>query len=260
MSFETILVEFCEGVTTVTLNRPDRMNSFNRTMTQDFRRLWLSLREDDAVRAVILRACPGRAFCTGVDVKEGWRATDEGQMPFDMDDPGEWLGPKSNKVWKPIIVAVSGMAAGGAFYFLNEADIIICSEDATFFDPHVTFGMVAAVEPIGAMARMPLSQIQRMVLLGNDERIGAETALKINLVTEITSIEALWSRAAELAALIAQKHPVAIQGTVRAIWEAQGLPRSIAVANALKYTQIGNPIGTRDVDRSKMKTPSWRLR
>ena len=120
--------------------------------------------------------------------------------------------------------------------------------------------MVAAVEPIGAMARMPLSQIQRMVLLGNDERIGAETALKINLVTEITSIEALWSRAAELAALIAQKHPVAIQGTVRAIWEAQGLPRSIAVANALKYTQIGNPIGTRDVDRSKMKTPSWRLR
>jgi enoyl-CoA hydratase/carnithine racemase len=260
MSYETILVDIRDGVATVTLNRPERMNSFNRAMAQEFRRLWESVREDPEVKVVVLRAAPGRAFCTGVDVKEGWRAPDERKMPFDMDDPGEWLGPKSNKVWKPVIIAVSGMAAGGGFYFLNEADIIICSEDATFFDPHVTFGMVAAVEPVGALARLPLSQIQRMVLMGNDERISAETALRINLVTEVTPLERLWARAAELAAVIAEKHPVAIQGTVRAIWEALGMPRSVAVANALKYTQIGNPIATAGVDRSTMKTPAWQLR
>src|SRR3546814_7578015 len=48
--------------------------------------------------------------------------------------------------WKPVIAAVHGMAAGGAFYWLNESDIIICSEDATFFDPHVTYGMTSALE------------------------------------------------------------------------------------------------------------------
>ncbi|ODT88534.1 enoyl-CoA hydratase/isomerase family protein [Phenylobacterium sp. SCN 70-31] len=260
MPYETILVEVADGVATVTLNRPRQMNSFNRVMAQEFRQLWESVREDPEIRAIVLRSAGGRAFSTGVDVKEGWRAPGAREMPFEMDDPGEWLGPKSNKVWKPMIVAVSGMAAGGAFYWLNEADIIICSEDATFFDPHVTFGMVSAVEPVGAMARIPLSEIQRMVLLGNHERISAQTALRISLVTEITSSDDLWARAAELAGLIADKHPVAIQGTVRAIWESQGVPRTIAVANALKYTQIGNPISTAAIDRSSMTTPDWSLR
>jgi len=120
--------------------------------------------------------------------------------------------------------------------------------------------MVSAVEPVGAMARIPLSEIQRMVLLGNHERISAQKALRISLVTEITSSDDLWARAAELAGLIADKHPVAIQGTVRAIWESQGVPRTIAVANALKYTQIGNPISTAAIDRSSMTTPDWSLR
>ena len=260
MSYETILVEVTDGVATVTFNRPDRMNSFNRTMAHEFRALWNAVRDDPEVRVIVLRAPPGKAFSTGADVKEGWRAPGERAQPFNMDDPGEWLGPKSNKVWKPLIIAVSGMAAGGAFYWLNEADIIICSEEATFFDPHVTFGMVSAVEPVGAMGRISLGQIQRMVLLGNDERISAPTALQIGLVTEVTPLDELWSRAAELAGLIAAKHPVAIQGTVRAIWESLGLPRSIAVANALKYTQLGNPISTAEVKRSDMKTPPWRLR
>ena len=46
------------------------------------------------------------------------------------------LGPKQHRVWKPVITAVHGMAAGGAMYFINESDIVICSDDATFFDPH----------------------------------------------------------------------------------------------------------------------------
>ena len=260
MAYETILVEVSDGVATVTLNRPDRMNSFNHTMTREFRQLWIELRDDPEVRVVVLRAPPGKAFSTGVDVQAGWRLPGERSQPFAMDDPGEWLGPKSNKVWKPLVLAVSGMLAGGAFYWLNEADIVICSEDATFFDPHVTFGMVAAVEPTGLMGRINLGQIQRMALLGNDERISSASALQMGLVTEVTKLDDLWSRAAELAGLIAAKHPIAIQGTVRAIWEALGQPRALAVANALKYTQLGNPISTAEVSRAGIKTPPWKLR
>src|SRR3546814_9246768 len=71
------------------------------------------------------------------------------------------LGPKSMNCWKPVIAAVHGMAAGGAFYWLNESDIIICSEDATFFDPHVTYGMTSALEPIGMTYHMPLHDVDR---------------------------------------------------------------------------------------------------
>ena len=259
MTYSTLLVDIADGVATITLNRPDKLNCFNRAMVLEFRDLWGKLRTDPAVRVLVLRAAPGRAFCSGVDVKEGWRAQGEDGSPFDQDDPGEWLGPKSNKVWKPLIVAVHGMAAGGAFYWLNEADIVICSDDATFFDPHLKFGKISAVEPIGAMGRIPLQEITRMVLLADAERISAPTALRISLVTEITSAESLWPRAQELAALIATRHPVAVQGSIRAIWEAQSMPRAQALSNALRYIQVGKPLAT-ELAPTDLKNKGWTLR
>lgn len=259
MTYSTLLVDIADGVATITLNRPDKLNCFNRAMVLEFRDLWGNLRTDPAVRVLVLRAAPGRAFCSGVDVKEGWRASGEDGSPFDQDDPGEWLGPKSNKVWKPLIVAVHGMAAGGAFYWLNEADIVICSDDATFFDPHLKFGKISAVEPIGALGRIPLQEITRMVLLADAERISAPTALRISLVTEITSAESLWPRAQELAALIATRHPVAVQGSIRAIWEAQSMPRAQALSNALRYIQVGKPLAT-ELTPTDLKSKGWTLR
>ena len=259
MTYSTLLVDIADGVATITLNRPDKLNCFNRAMVLEFRDLWGKLRTDPAVRVLVLRAAPGRAFCSGVDVKEGWRAPGEDGSPFDQDDPGEWLGPKSNKVWKPLIVAVHGMAAGGAFYWLNEADIVICSDDATFFDPHLKFGKISAVEPIGALGRIPLQEITRMVLLADAERISAPTALRISLVTEITSAESLWPRAQELAALIAHCHPVAVQGSIRAIWEAQSMPRAQALSNALRYIQVGKPLAT-ELAPTDLKSKGWTLR
>jgi enoyl-CoA hydratase/carnithine racemase len=259
MNYSTLLVEISDGIATITLNRPERLNCFNRTMVLEFRDLWVKLRVDPDVRVLVLRAAPGRAFCSGVDVKEGWRAPGEDRTPFDQEDPGEWLGPKSNKVWKPFIVAVHGMAAGGAFYWLNEADIVICTEDATFFDPHLKFGKISAVEPIGAMGRIPLQEITRMVLLADAERIGAATALRISLVTEVTTAQALWPRAQELAAMIAQRHPVAVQGSLRAIWEAQSLPRAQALTNALRYIQVGKPLATDPVP-AELSSKGWTVR
>lgn len=258
-TYTTILLDITDGIATITLNRPERLNCFNRPMVLEFRDLWTHLRTDPTVRVLVLRAAPGRAFCSGVDVKEGWRAPNEDLMPFDQQDPGESLGPKSNHVWKPLIVAVHGMAAGGAFYWLNEADIVICSEDATFFDPHLKFGKISAVEPIGALGRIPMQEITRMVLLADTERIGAATALRISLVTEVTSPERLWPRAQELAAQIAQRHPVAVQGSIRAIWEAQSLPRAQAVSNALRYIQVGKPLAT-ELSPTDLKSKGFTVR
>jgi len=256
----TLLTELDEhGVLTVTLNRPDKLNCFNRAMVTEFRALWQAVRADSAVRVVVLRAAPGRAFCSGVDVREGWRAAGEEASPFDQDDPGEWLGPKSNKVWKPLIVAAHGIVAGGAFYWLNEADIVICAEDATFFDPHLKFGKISSVEPIGALGRIPYAEIMRMVLLADTERVCAQTALRISLVTEVTTGEALWARAHELAVSVARRHPVAVQGSVRALWEAQSLPRAQAISNALKYIQIGKPLAT-DTQPGSTRSAEWNSR
>ena len=83
--------------------------------------------------------------------------------PWMYDDPGRDIGPKSRDLWKPVIAAVQGMACGGAFYMLGETEFIIASDDATFFDPHVTYGMTAAFEPIQMLSKMPLPEVMRHV-------------------------------------------------------------------------------------------------
>lgn len=236
-----------EHVATITLNRPQNLNAFNTVMLREMKSLWRLIQDDDSIHAIVLRAAPGRAFCTGADVRE---ERTRPVNPWSQIDPGEFLCPKQNGCWKPLITAVHGMAAGGAFYMLNESDIVICSDDATFFDPHVTYGMVSALESIGMTYRQALGDVLRMVLLGADERLSAQSALHKGIVSEITATDDLWTRAHELAAQVARKPSVAIQGTVRAIWESLDLPRSAALRAALKFTQLGNPLGAAQVDRS----------
>jgi enoyl-CoA hydratase/carnithine racemase len=246
-----------DGVATITLNRPEAMNSFNQRMREEFQAVWAELNGDAETRAVVLQAAGDRAFSTGIDVKQGIEHPDN---IWAKRDPGEMLGPKSNKVWKPVICAVQGMAAGGAFYWISESDIVICSETATFFDPHVSYGMVAALEPIGLVHRIGVGQALRIALMGLDERVTADTALRIGMVTEVVPVEELRERAHEIAATIAAKPTAAVQGTVRAIWESLDVGRSAALERGLAYATIGSPDGIRSVDRTTYAKPEPRLR
>jgi enoyl-CoA hydratase/carnithine racemase len=252
--YNTILYSFVDHVATITINRPDQLNSFTREMMDEFTQVWTHISEDDTVHAVVLRAAPGRAFSTGVDVKlaetPGGRVYHDN--PWTALDPGEALSPKANNCWKPVICAVHGLVAGGAFYWLNESDIVIASDDATFFDPHLTYGVVSALEPIGATYTMPLRDVLRMVLLANDERISAETALRIGLVSEVLPLDRLWDRADELARIIAAKPPAAVQGSVKAIWQSLDLPRTAALKGGMHYCMLGNPLGIEQVDRESL--------
>jgi E-phenylitaconyl-CoA hydratase len=236
----TVLFEVAGHVATITLNRPEKLNAFNEKMTREIAGIWQRVRDDDDIHVAVLRAAGDRAFCTGIDMSEGpwWN----GQSVWNQEDPGVLLGPKQHRVWKPVIAAVHGMAAGGGMYFINESDIVICSDDATFFDPHANGGMVSALEPVGMLRRgVPLGDVLRWALLGNEERITAATALRLGLVTEVLPRAELWPAAAALAAQIASRRPEAIQGTVRAIWESLDEPPSVSQRHGLAYTQLGNP-------------------
>jgi enoyl-CoA hydratase/carnithine racemase len=258
MTYQTIIVDTsAEGVTTVTLNRPQVLNAFNDAMRAEFAQLWSQVRSDDKIRAVVLTAAGDRAFCTGVDVTERLDSDSpflDREYPWaEHEDPGRELSPRRNEVWKPVLAAINGMCAGGAFYLVADCDIVLCSPEATFFDPHVTYGLVAALEPIALRYRMPFSDVMRMALLGLHERMTAERALAIGLVTEIVARPSLLARAQELARLIASQPPVAVQGTVKALWQSLDVTRAQALATALMYTQVGNPLGTAEVDRGAVK-------
>jgi enoyl-CoA hydratase/carnithine racemase len=256
--FTTIRYETsADRVATITLDRPHVLNAFNRQMCEEVGAAWRLVKEDPGVNAVVLRAAGDRAFCAGLDTKQPYGQPDD---VWNHEDPGELLSPKWQKVWKPVVCAVHGMCTAGAFYFVNESDVVICSPEATFFDSHVSAGMVSALEPVGLMRRIGLGDTLRIALSGNDERVSADTALRIGLVTEIVDRARLHERAHEIAAGIAAKPTAATQGTVRAIWESLDRPYRAAMEQGLLYTRVGNPIGMAAVAETSPPSSEPRIR
>ena len=224
----TIRYEAADGVATITLDRADRHNAFTTAMCDEMAATWAHVRDDAAIRAVVLTAAGDKAFCTGIDRSEV--PADDGVAytfdPLTYVDPGRRLGPRSNECWKPVVAAINGMACGGAFYLLGEADILVAADHATFFDPHVTYGMPAVFEPTLMLSRMPFGEVLRMTLLGNHERIGAARALEIGLVTEVVPGAELQAAAQRIAAAIASQPPTAVQASLRTLWAARELTRA----------------------------------
>ncbi|MEI8051481.1 MAG: enoyl-CoA hydratase/isomerase family protein [Actinomycetes bacterium] len=269
-SFETLLVTVADGVASVILNRPEAMNSFNSTMRSELVTLWAALRENDDVRCVLITGAGDRAFCTGIDRTEAMADIDpdsdklDGYItPFMFDDPGSAMCPKANELWKPVVVAVNGIACGGAFYLLGEADVIIASDTATFFDPHVTYGMTAAFEPIQLLGRMAFSDLVRMSLMGASERLSAQTAMASGLVSEVTAPELLMPTAARIATTIAEAPALATQGTLRSLWMGRELSRRQALDQAYLMTALGTDKASLAEGQERFSSGArmeWRLR
>ena len=146
---------------------------------------------------------------------------------------------------------------------LGEVEFIIASEDATFFDPHVTYGMTASFESMHMVYKMPFGEVVRMQLLGNDERLSAKRAHEIGLVSEVVPPENLHEAAAWVAERIAEKPPLAIQGTLRALWAARDLPRSQALELGYAFVKMGTnreSLAEGQKAFTSGERPKWRLR
>ena len=267
---QTLLYEESDGVAWITLNRPEALNAFDRQMQHELRALWSSLRSNDDVRCIVLTASGDRAFSTGLDRGEIQDINElpPGKLPgyntpWDFDDPGKAVCPKTNDLWKPVIAAVNGMACGGAFYILGEVDFIIAADHATFFDPHVTYGMPAAFEPINLLHKMPFQEVVRLSLLGAHERLSAQRAYEVGFVSEVVPKEELRDRTAWAAQVVAGQPALAVQGTVRALWTGLELSRRQALDHAFLFTNIGtnaDSLAEGQAQFSSGQRIEWRLR
>ncbi|MET7616037.1 enoyl-CoA hydratase/isomerase family protein [Streptomyces sp. NPDC005408] len=225
------------GVALVTLDRPARHNAIDLETASELAQVWREFRFDDTVRAGVLTGAGGKAFCTGID-----RSVDVPQpsSPYSIDDPLIAIGPKANDLWKPVISAVEGMACGGAFYLLGESEFVVASREATFFDPHTTYGMVSAYETVYLAQRMPYGEVARMALMGTAERTSARRAYETGLVSELTEPGEAVDAALACARTIASYPTEAVQGTVRAVWSAREGARGQALALAPHLIALGN--------------------
>ncbi|WEH17295.1 enoyl-CoA hydratase/isomerase family protein [Streptomyces sp. VNUA24] len=227
------------GVALLTLDRPERHNALDLTTIEQLTLTWRELRYDDTVRAVVVTGAGDRAFCTGLD-RDAASSVPQPHSPYTIEDPLLRVGPKSNDLWKPVIAAVNGMACGGAFYLLGEAEFLVADPSAAFFDPHTTYGMVSAFESILMSQRMPYGEATRMALTGTAERMSARRAYEVGLVSEVTEPGGSVPAALRCAEVIAGYPPEAVQGTVRACWAARETARAHALAYAPHLVSLGN--------------------
>jgi enoyl-CoA hydratase/carnithine racemase len=206
-NYDTLKLERHGPVGWLLNNRPEQLNAMNSHMRDEFADAWLELDADPAVK-VIVHTGEGRAFQTGVDVTE--IATDGVGFERYRDSVENWdlhFTAWQQGVQKPVITAVNGICAGGAFHWVAEADVVIAASDAQFFDPHVSVGQVVAVEAIALLRKIPFEAVMRMALVGRYERMSAERAYELGMISQ-------------LAETIAKNSPAAVRATKRALWGA----------------------------------------
>jgi len=220
-AYEHLVVERHGPVGWLINDRPDQLNAMNNAMRDEFADAWRELDNDPEVR-VIVHTGNGRAFQTGVDVSEiagdgvGFERYRESMENFDLHFTA-W----HQQVWKPVITAVNGICAGGGFHWVADADIVIAASDAQFFDPHTSVGQVVSLEAIALIRKMPAEAVMRMAFMGRYERMPAERALQLGMISEIVDPpERLRERAQELGETIAKNSPAAMAATKKALWAA----------------------------------------
>jgi enoyl-CoA hydratase len=220
-SLECLAIEVNGPVGWLINNRPDRLNAMNAQMRDEFAVAWAELDRDPDVR-VIVHTGAGRAFQTGVDVME--LAGDGVGMERYRTSVENWdlhFTAWQQGVEKPVITAINGICAGGAFHWVAEADIVIAASDAQFFDPHVSVGQVVAIEAIALLRKMPFEAVMRMALVGRYERMNAERAYELGMISQIVDPpEQLREVAQELGETIAKNSPAAMRATKKALWGA----------------------------------------
>jgi len=236
MSSNAILFEKRGHTACITLNRPEVMNSISIEMMRELRTLWAEVEEDKDIWTSIVTGAGEKALCTGADVNVIEGTYVNGQ-PTGIDMWGEgmltsyrqWEVPQEAtppylNMSKPVICAVNGAACGAGLDLVSTSDIAIAAEHATFFDPHVSIGVVSAREMVRMARVLPLNVAMRMALMGKHERMSAQRAYELGLVSEITPKEKLMERAWEVAEIVNRNAPLAVRGTRMAIRKGLSLP------------------------------------
>ncbi len=196
MTFETILVDNDDGVVTITLNRPDRMNAWTRQMNRELVEV-ISAGNDDPDVDVTIVTGAGRGFCAGADVRDNFQARMEGAA---QEPVGDWVGLVRDS--KPLIAAVNGASVGVGVTMILPFDVILASDQAKFGMFFIKMGVVPELASSHFLVqRMGFGRASEACLSGRLYS-GAE-AVDAGLADRLVPHERLLDEAKELARLIA---------------------------------------------------------
>jgi E-phenylitaconyl-CoA hydratase len=222
-----VLYEVSEWIATVTLNRPEALNSLDPESLVELNDAFQKANADQDVRVVILTGAGEKAFCTGSDLKKTMPPKESfAELTFGRP---RWLYPFAGmEIDKPMLCAINGYALAGGMELALACDIRIASTNAQFGQSEVCIGSIPAA---GGTQRLPrmigMSDAMLMMLTGN--RIDAGEALRIGLVSRLVAPGELMSVAREIAAKIAANAPLAVRAVKRLVRDGLDIPLLAAI-------------------------------
>ncbi|MFL9926360.1 enoyl-CoA hydratase-related protein [Herbaspirillum lusitanum] len=223
----SVLFSVADAIATVTLNRPDALNSIDGETTAELGAIWEKIKSDDAIRVVILTGSGEKAFCTGMDLKKTM-PPDETYARAAFAGKGDSSFINSLVVDKPVICAINGYALAGGLELALTCDIRVAVPHASFGLPEVK---IASIPGAGGTQRLPriVGMSNAMHLLLTGDRIDSAEALRIGLVSRIVDADKLMQEARAIAESIAKNGPLAVRAVKQLVTRGSDLALNPAI-------------------------------
>jgi enoyl-CoA hydratase len=204
--FNNLKLEINQGIATVTINRPEAMNSLNNDVLNDLYDVFTQVAIDDSVKAIIVTGA-GKAFVAGADIAAMHEMNSV--MAHDLSSNGHRVMNLIESTPKPVIAAVNGFALGGGCELAMACDVRVASERAKFGQPEVSLGIIPG---FGGTLRLPrlVGKGMAKLLIMTGDIIDAQEAHRIGLVEKVVAPEHLMEASTALAVRILSKAPLAV--------------------------------------------------
>jgi enoyl-CoA hydratase len=214
MSYQTLITEISDGIFTITINRPDKLNALNRQVMSDLDAAIDELYNDASVKSAIITGSGPKAFVAGADVTEF--------LGLSMEE-GMALAKKGNDIFfkienspKPIVAAVNGFALGGGCELAMACHFRLCSDNAKFGQPEVNLGLIPGYGGTQRLTQL-VGKGKAMELMMSAIMINAQEALQLKLVNYVTTAENLLAKTKEVLQVIQSKAPIAIAKVIECV-------------------------------------------
>lgn len=214
MAYSTLLTVLQDGILTVTINRPDKLNALNRQVLEELNTELDRIYADEAVRAVILTGAGTKAFVAGADISEFMQASaSEGAA---LAKKGQDIFFRIEHCPKPFVAAVNGFALGGGCELAMSCHFRIAAETAKFGQPEVNLGLIPGYGGTQRLTQL-VGKGKSMELNMSGQMIDAQEAKSWGLVNHVVPPEQLAEFTAQLLRGILTKSPVAVSRVIAAV-------------------------------------------
>lgn len=205
--YQNLLTELTDGILTVTINRPDKMNALNLALLSELKQVMDEVYNNDEIRGVILTGSGNKAFAAGADIAEFASFTPD--QAKEMSANGHSIFNSIESCSKPVIAAVNGFALGGGCELAMACHIRVAASNAKFGQPEVNLGLIPGYGGTQRLLRH-IGMGRAIELLLTADMINAEDALKWGLVNHITTQEELLTKCNSILEKVKTKSPLVV--------------------------------------------------